>query len=104
MTELPDLAATDSLMLTAGNLPPGNYLYTLTSESFTVGENKEAIVKVDMNYGFPYVGADSPSGKPTVTVCAELSGEQTSVLYSDEAWAYSDMHRLAEISKHLIIT
>lgn len=121
-SEISDLAAVDSLTLTVANLNPGNYLYTLTSDfvpanysftasvhdvldpeitldrvSYTVGESKEAIVKVDMSYGYPYVGAYSLSDEPTVTICADLLGEETSVSYSDEAWADSDMHCMAEV-------
>lgn len=121
-SETPDLAAVDSLTLSPVNLQPGEYRYTLTSdfapanysfaakvfdvlnpditldrESYTVGESKEAIVKLDMSYGYPYIGVDSSSDKPTVTVCANLLGEETNVSYSDEVWADSDMHCLAEI-------
>lgn len=121
-SETPDLAAVDSLTLTPVNLQPGEYRYTLTSdfapanysftakvfdvlnpdisldkEFYTVGESREAIVKVNMSYGYPYVGADSSPDKPIVTVCADLLGEETSVSYSDEAWADSDMHCMADV-------
>ena len=121
-SESADLAPVDSMRLDVENLRPGIYLYTLTSdfapanysftfdvydilapditfdkEVYTVGESREAIVKVDMSYGYPYVGADSSFGEPTVTVCADLLGEETSVSYSDEAWADSDMHCIAEV-------
>lgn len=121
-SETTDLAAVDSLRLSTENPGPGKYIYTLTSDfapanysftaivndvlhpeitfdkaSYTVGESKEAIVKVDMSYGYPYVGAASSSDKPTVTVCADLLGEETSVSYSDETWADSDMQCTAEI-------
>lgn len=119
-SESADLAPVDSMRLDVGKLRPGIYLYTLKSdfapanhsftfkvydvlapditfdkEVYTVGESREAIVKVDMSYGYPYVGAGSSSGEPTVTVCADLLGEETSVSYSDEAWADSDMHCIA---------
>lgn len=121
-SESADLAPVDSVRLDVENLRPGIYLYTLTSdfapanhsftfqvfdvlvpditfdkEVYTVGESREAIVKVDMSYGYPYVGAGSSSGEPTVTVCADLLGQETSVSYSDEAWADSDMHCTAEV-------
>lgn len=121
-SESTDLAPVDSIRLNVENLRPGIYLYSLTSdfapanysftfnvydvlapditfdkEVYTVGESKEAIVKLDMSYGYPYVGAGSSSCEPTVTVCADLLGEETSVSYSDEAWADSDMHCMAEI-------
>ena len=121
-SESADLAPVDSLRLEVENLRPGTYLYTLTSdfapanhsftfevydilapditfdkEVYTVGESRDVIVKVDMSYGYPYVGTGSSSGEPTVTVCAELFGEETSVSYSDEVWADSDMHCIAEV-------
>lgn len=120
--EISNLAPVDSIRLDVENLRPGMYLYTLMSdfapanysftfkvfdvlvpditfdkEVYTVGESREAIVKVDMTYGYPYVGVGSSSGEPTVTVCADLLGEETSVSYSDEAWVDSDMHCMAEV-------
>lgn len=121
-SEIPTLAAVDTLYLPVENLVPGEYLYTLTSDYapanysfiakvndvlipeitidkniYTVGESKEVVIKVDMNYSYPYVGVSPSSDKPTVTVSAELLDEQTSVSYSDEAWADSDMHCTAEL-------
>lgn len=121
-SETPTLAADATLNLTVEDIEPGEYLYTLTSDFapanysfkayvydvlmpeisidksvYTVGESREAIVKVEMDYGYPYVGAATSSDKPTVTVNAELLNEATSVSYSDEAWADSDMHCIAEI-------
>lgn len=121
-SESADLALVDSIRLHVANLRPGKYLYTITSdfapanysftatvddvldpeitmdrETYTVGESKEAIIKVDMSYGYPYMGSSSSSSKPTVTVSANLLGEETSVSYSDETWADSDMHYIAEV-------
>lgn len=121
-SETSTLAADATLNLTVEDIEPGEYLYTLTSDFapanysfkayvydvlmpeisidksvYTVGESREAIVKVEMDYGYPYVGAATSSDKPTVTVNAELLNEVTSVSYSDEAWADSDMHCIAEI-------
>lgn len=121
-SETPDLAAAASLRLTVANLRPGEYRYTLSSdfapanysfiaavydvldpditldrESYTIGESNEAVVNLDMSYRYPFVGADSSSDKPTVTVCADLLGEETCVSYSDEAWADSDMHCMAQV-------
>lgn len=121
-SESADLAPVGSVRLDVANLRPGKYIYTITSdfapanysftatvedvldpeitldkESYTAGESKEAIIKVDMNYGYPYVGAGSSSDKPTVTVNAVLLDEETSVSYSDEAWADSHMHCMAEV-------
>lgn len=121
-SESVDLAPVDSIRLHVANLRPGKYLYTITSdfapanysftatvddvldpeitmdrETYTIGESKEAIIKVDMSYGYPYMGSSSSSSKPTVTVSANLLGEETSVSYSDESWADSDMHCIAEV-------
>lgn len=121
-SESADLAPVGSVRLDVANLRPGKYIYTITSdfapanysftatvedvldpeitldkESYTAGESKEAIIKVDMNYGYPYVGAGSSSDKPTVTVNAVLLDEETSVSYSDEAWVDSHMHCMAEV-------
>lgn len=122
-SDTPTLAAFADVWLKADILTPGEYIYTLTSdfapanysfkailsdvllpeitlnkEIYKVGENAEAVITVDMNYGYPYVGVGSSSDKPTVTVCAELLGKEISKEYSDEAWADSDMHCTAELS------
>ncbi len=122
ISKSPTLAAVDSLYLQVNDLVPGEYIYTLTSdfapanysftakihdvlvpeisldkEKYVVGESQEAVVKLIMNYGYPYVGVTEYSSTPTVKVTAELLGEKTSVSYSDEAWADSDMHCTAEL-------
>lgn len=77
---------------------------SLDSDVYTVGESKEATVKLDMSYGYPYVGAWASSGEPTVTVNADLLGEQTNAEYSDAVWADSDMHCNAEVKVPLYNT
>lgn len=122
-SDTPTLAAVDSLILSVDNLEPGEYIYTLSSDfapanysfkaivndvlnpeisldktTYILGDNEEAVVKVEMSYSYPYVGAPSASSsEPTVTVCAGLLGEETSESYSDAAWADSDMRCTAEI-------
>lgn len=121
-SETPTLATIAKFNLAVEGLEPGEYLYTITSDYepanytfkaivkdvlrpeisldksiYTVGENKEAVVRVDMNYGYPYVGVGSTSDKPTVTVNADFLDEKTSDSYTDETWADSDMHCVAEI-------
>lgn len=121
-SETPTLAAVAKFNLAVEGLEPGEYLYTITSDYepanytfkaivndvlkpeisldksiYKFGENKEAIVSVDMNYGYPYVGVSSSFDKPTITVNADLLGEKTSVSYSDETWADSDMHCMADV-------
>lgn len=122
ISDRPTLAAVDTLYMTVDNLQPGEYQYTITSEfapanctfiskvndvlkpeisldksTYVFGEDKEAVVTVDMSYGYPYVGKGADSAKPTVLVRADLLNEQTSESYSDEAWADSDMHCTAVI-------
>ncbi len=122
-SDTPVLAAISTLYFPVEGLDPGEYLYTVTSDDFapannsftafvydvlmpditldrsiyTAGKSNEANLKVEMNYSYPYVGVNSSYDKPTITVCAELLNEETSVSYSDEAWADSDMHCLAEL-------
>lgn len=122
-SDTPNIAAFDTMFLPVEGLNPGEYLYTITSDDFvgannsfkafvydvllpvitldksiyTVGESEEAIIKAEMNYSYPYVGESSSSDKPTVTIIAELLNDATDVSYSDEAWANSDMHCLAEL-------
>ena len=121
-SDLPTLAAVDSVVLNSTIADPGKYRYTVTSgfapanavytfkildvlhpevtldkTVYTAGESKEAIVTVNMSYGYPYVGKVEPPAKPTVQVCAEFMGQETSVEYSDEAWADSDMHCTAQL-------
>lgn len=64
--------------------------------SYLVGVDKEATIKVDMSYGYPFIGKGA-DGKPTVEVCADLLGVETNVSYSDEAWADSEMNCIAEL-------
>lgn len=122
-SDTPVLAAISTLYFPVEGLEPGEYLYTVTSDDFapannsftafvydvlmpdinldrsiyTAGKSNEANLKVEMNYSYPYVGVSSSYDKPTVTVCAQLLNDETSVSYSDEAWADSDMHCLAEL-------
>lgn len=117
------LAAVDTLYLEVKDLVPGEYQYTITSDyapanysfvakvydvlkpvisfgktSYVVGQSEEAEIKVEMSYRYPYVGMPaSSSGKPTVEVIVTLMGQATSVSYSDETWASSDMHCNAEL-------
>lgn len=119
----PTLAAMDSLRLDAGdNIEPGKYIYTLVSDfapanyqfnafvkdtfkpeisldrnTYKVGESTEAVVTLDMNYRYPYVGSKDGFAEPTVTVSAKLLEETTSKDYSDPAWADSDMHYTATL-------
>lgn len=121
-SETPTLAAIDSLELTPDILEPGEYQFSFTSDfvpanysfiakvndvldpeisldrsSYTVGESKEATINVEMSYDYPFVGKGPDGEKPTVRVCAELLGEETSVTYSDDAWADSGMQCTAEL-------
>lgn len=123
LSETPTLAAVDTLYLEVKDIEPGEYQYTLTSDyapanysfmakvcdvlkpvisfnktSYVVGQSEEAEIKVEMSYRYPYVGKPaSSSGKPTVEVIATLMDQATSVSYSDETWANSDMHCDAEL-------
>lgn len=121
-SDTPTLAAIAKLVLKPEILEPGEYQFTLTSDYapanysfittvndvlnpeitfdksiYTVGDNKEATIQVDMNYGFPYIGKDSSYDKPTVEVSAGLLGDETTVAYSDDAWADSKMQCAAEL-------
>lgn len=122
LTDLPTLAAVDSVFLDEEIDKPGKYRYTVTSDFapangvftfkisdvldpevtmdktvYTAGQSSEATVTVNLSYGYPYVGKDSSYGEPTVEVCAEIMGQETTVKYSDEAWADSDMHCTAQL-------
>lgn len=118
----PTLAAIDSLDISPNILEPGEYQFIFTSDfapanysfiakvndvlapeitldkgSYTAGESKEATINVEMSYDYPFVGNGPDGEKPTVKVCAELLGEETSVTYSDDAWADSEMQCTAEL-------
>lgn len=120
-SDTPTLAAIAELQLFPPAFEPGEYLYTFTSDFapanttfklkvfdkllpeisldktvYTVGE-KEAIIKVDMDYGYPYVGENTDTGKPTIEVTADLLEEQTTAEYTDAVWADSDVHCEAEL-------
>lgn len=123
LSETPTLAAVDTLFLEVKDLEPGEYQYSLTSNyapanysfiakvydvlkpvisfnktSYVIGQNDEAEIKIEMSYRYPYVGKPASStGKPTVEVIATLVDQATSVSYSDDAWANSDMHCDAEL-------
>lgn len=120
-SETPTLAAIATLTLSPEITEPGEYQFNITSDYapanrsfilkikdvlepeltfdksiYTVGD-KEAVIKVDMSYDYPFVGKVKPDSVPTVELCAELLEEKTGVKYSDEAWADSKMQCTAEI-------
>lgn len=122
-SDTPTLAAVASLRLETGNLAPGKYIYTLSSDFapanysftaevddvlqpeisldrsvYTVGVDREAVLSVEMNYDYPYVGQPEGGGEPTVTVSAELLDEVSSEDYTDPAWADSEMRCKAELT------
>ncbi len=122
-SDSPSLAAIATLKLEFGDkLKPGKYACKVTSADFApanytfeaivndvllpqisldktiyrVPEDKEAVVTVDMSYGYPYVGRPE-SGEPTVTVSAKLYDDVTTEEYKDEAWAEGEMHCTATL-------
>lgn len=119
----PLLAATDTLDLPVPELEPGKYIYTISSdfaganrtfeatvidtlktelsldkELYTVGVDKEAKLKIDMSYGYPYIATDSDTGTSTLRVVTTLLDDSNSVEYSDKSWATSTVQCTADIA------
>lgn len=121
-SQSPLLAAVAEFTLSVPDLAPGDYIFSLSSDYthacrtfkarvndclrveasfdktlYKVAEDKDAILKMDMDYGFPYIEASSSTNKPTVTVTTELLGDSKTTEFSDEAWANAPMNYTAEI-------
>lgn len=118
----PLLAAVAELTLEVPDLEPGEYIFTLSSDytpanrSFKARvndylrveasfnktlyksvEDKNAILKMDMNYGFPYIKVSSSTNKPTIYVTTDLQGESTTTEFSNDAWADAPIHYTADV-------
>lgn len=121
-SDIPTLSAIATLMFDPEVSEPGEYKITITSDFapanhsytlkvfdivdpeisldksvYTVDESKEALLRVNFDYGYPYVGVDSEGGKPTIEVVADLLGDETTAEYTDDAWADSEVHCDAEL-------
>jgi hypothetical protein len=122
-SEKPTLAAVDTLYLYVPDLEPGKYIYTMRSDfeganrtfeasvidtlraelsidkdKYTLGTDKEVKLKIDMNYGYPYIAADSETGTSTITIVTTLAGETASAEISDQSWASSTVNCTANIA------
>lgn len=64
---------------------------------YKAGEDSEAVLKMEMNYGFPYIEKSSSTNKPTIYVTTDLQGESKTTEFSDEAWADAPMHYTADV-------
>lgn len=121
-SETPLLAAVAELTLEVPDLEPGDYIFTLSSDYtpanrsfkarvndylkveasfdktlYKAVEDKNAILKMDMNYGFPYIEVSSSTNKPTIYVTTDLQGESKTTEFSDNAWADAPIHYTADI-------
>lgn len=119
----PLLAAVSEMNLSIGGLEPGDYIVELSSDYtpanrtfkarvndvlrvepsfdqdvYKAGVDKEAILKMDMHYGFPYIEPSGAENKPTVTVTKELLNETKNTEFSDEAWADAPMQYTADVT------
>lgn len=116
------LAAIAELYLTVPDVDPGEYLFTLTSDytpanrtftakvydvvkpeialdktEYVLGVDHEAVLSVEMTYGYPYISLDTATGEHTVTVNPILLEQSDPVNFSDPAWADSEMHLKEDI-------
>ena len=121
-SDTPLLAAVAELTLEVFDLEPDDYIFTLTSDYtpanrtfkarvndylrveasfdktiYNAGEDKDAILKMDMNYGFPYIETSNVTNKPTISVSTELLGQSKTTDFSDEAWANAPMQYTADV-------
>jgi hypothetical protein len=122
-TSKPLLAAVDTLDLPIDGLEPGKYIYTVKSdfapacrtfeavvsdtlraeisfdkELYKLGTDAEAKLKIDMNFGYPYIAKDETSGVPTIVVSTTLLEESVATTFSDAAWAEAPLNYMAELS------
>ena len=121
-SETPLLAAVNELTLEVSDLEPGDYIFTLSSDytpanrsfrarvndylrvedsfdkmRYKADEDSEAVLKMEMNYGFPYIEKSSSTNKPTIYVTTDLQGESKTTEFSEEAWADAPMHYTADV-------
>lgn len=117
------LAAETALVLPVSGLQPGEYIYTLTSDYapacqsfkayvydvldaditldkrlYTVGEDKEAILDIDLKYGYPYIFVNTETKLPTINVVTELLDQSETTQYTDAAWENAPLNYVAKVS------
>lgn len=120
------LAGEVQFALPVADLTPGEYIYTLESDYapacrtfnayvydvltadisldktlYTVGDESEAVLKINMSYGYPYVAADPETKLPTIFVTTKLLDDSTTDKFSDSAWANTDLNYTADIKVSL---
>lgn len=111
-----------SFELEGGNLQPGEYIYTLTSDYapacqtfkayvydvldakvslnksvYVAGEDKEAKMDVTMHYGYPYVHTNPGAELPTISVGTTLLDETNTDYFSDAAWKDTELDYTATV-------
>lgn len=121
-SDTPLLAAVADVTLSVSEVAPGDYIFTLSSDyapanrtfkarvndylrvessfdkmAYKTGEDKVVILKMDMNYGFPYIKANSSTNKPTISVTTLLLDDSKTTEFSDEAWADAPMQYTADV-------
>lgn len=122
VSDSPLLAAVADLTLSVSDVAPGDYIFTLSSDYtpanrtfkarvndflrvdasldkmvYKAGGDKSATLKMNMNYGFPYINASSSTNKPTISVTTVLLDDSKTTEFSDEAWADAPMQYTADV-------